>query len=48
MLFNFLLHEPSGHEQCSTELIRFEFFMIDSAGRISVSAERQMAIDEEL
>jgi hypothetical protein len=46
VLFNFLLNESSGHEQCSAELIGFDLLMIDSDGTISVSPERDMPIDK--
>jgi hypothetical protein len=48
VLFDLLLHEAPGHQKCSTELIGFDLFMINSSRRVSVSSERQMAIDKEL
>jgi ATP-dependent exoDNAse (exonuclease V) alpha subunit len=48
VLFNFLLNESSGHEQCSAELIGFDLLMIDSAGTISVSPERDRPINKKL
>ena len=48
VLFNLLLHEAPRHQECSTELIGFDLFTVNSSGGISVSPECQMAIDKEL
>ena len=48
VLFNLLLQEASGHQECSTELIGLDFFMVYSSGGVSVSPEYHMTIDKEL
>lgn len=48
VLFNLLLHEAPRHQECSPELIGLNLFMVNSSGGVSVSPEREMAIDKQL
>src|ERR1700740_2316476 len=48
VLFDFLLQETPGHQECSTELIGLDLFTVNSSGGISISPKRQMTIDKEL